>query len=224
MKYGRYILAAIPALLSLEAAAADRPCCPEEPGWYAGISGMAVFLNDTDIKNTTGLFPAHDILDYKTGYGFSGNVGYRILPSVRVELEVTKRQNDVDTFNGVPVVTGTNTFSAQSSIATMANVYYDYHNDSLISPYIGAGIGGVDVKSPLVYFVGPEAVTLKGWVLGYQFMAGINYEVPNTNFELNFGYRYLTTEDLKVKFDTVPGTASVPNTSSNLEMGGRFYF
>jgi opacity protein-like surface antigen len=214
---------------------AEEPCCRDNanPRWYAGFSGSLVMLRDTDIKNTSAVpgFVNPDSISFDPGFGVSGALGYRILSGVRGELEVAYRANEVDKDPNASNIIPSGSISQQKSVALMGNVYVDMHNDSPYTPYIGAGVGAVHVKSPRYYVItsGPsivENLRLKEWTLGYQFMLGVNYEVRMglTPFEINLGYRYFTGQDAETKFKTDGAKVEFPNDSHNLELGARMYF
>lgn len=214
-------------LLPLAASAADnRACCRPEPNWYVGLSGMAVFLKDTDISHP-GFTTAGGVdgQTYDIGYGLAGAVGYRIFSNIRMEFELAFRSNDVDTDPGADFVGGPAGTHEQKSIAVMLNTYYDYHNRTRFTPYAGAGIGKAYVKNPRFYTTGGgDTGTLKGWTIAYQFMGGINYELDSIPAELNLGYRYFTGQDLEKALPPASGNVSVPNDSHNVELGGKMFF
>jgi OmpA-OmpF porin, OOP family len=206
-------------------AAQQRACCRPQPRWYAAISGSAVFLDDVDITHTSTGFPNPDGQTFKTGFGLSGAVGYRIYPNIRGEIEATFRRNEADT-DTATIVTGTGS-ADQESYALMLNGYYDWHNSSRYTPYIGAGIGIANVSNPRFYNSGgSDTDTFEAWTMAYQFMAGLSYEI-NTGFrpiEIMVGYRYFTGEDAETDLPPAPGDHSLPNDSHNIELGGRIFF
>jgi opacity protein-like surface antigen len=183
----------------------------EKPNWYATISGYVPFLQDIELKEHSGsnTLQAPEF-EFDVGFGLGGAVGYRVSPYFRTELELAWRDNEFDNIGGfTPLDIDDSKYYSQQSIALMANAYLQYPNQTLFTPYVGAGIGAVYVKSPLKEYdviiqqvlTGQEIEGRRSeeWTLGYQFMAGVSYEVPNLQVaggsEIVLGYRYLTGEE-----------------------------
>lgn len=96
-------------------------------GFYAGgMLGVGAGGGETDKSG-------YD-LEFDPGLFLNGFVG-KDLGSVRVEGEVAYRQNDFNKFGGIPV------YGEMTSVAYMANIYYDVENDSVVTPYVGLGVG-----------------------------------------------------------------------------------
>lgn len=207
----------------------QRGCCRKEPRWYGAISGGAVFLDDTQHSDINGPL-AGDVQSYHAGFGFTGAVGYLVFPNIRTEVEISFRRNEVDKDLSAIALgdCGSNCTSRQSSIGLMTNAYYDFHNSTRFTPYIGAGIGMMRVKNPRLYgSSGNFSKKLTDDVLAYQFMSGISYEM-RSSFKpiiLSLGYRYVTGEDLKKNLGG-PTTSpiSTTNDSHNVEAGAKIFF
>jgi opacity protein-like surface antigen len=201
-----------------------RACCAGNgpPSWYIGVVGYVTFLKDVDIDRTAPF--SDDTYTTDMGYGFGAQVGYLLTPDIRLELEIARRTNDLDKLNGQVPTLANGTYSAQKSTAYMANAYYDFHNSSNYTPYLGGGVGRAFIKAP-VYYPGLQQF-LKEWVLAYQFMAGVNYELETdiNPIVFTFGYRYFSGQDPETKFNNAPITATYGNDSHNLELGGKFFF
>lgn len=221
-------LAVAMVCLSLPAQAVERACCRPVPNWYAGISGSVAFLKDVELDETPPQAGTSDKLSFDTGYNVSAQLGYRVFPNIRVEGEVGYRVNDLAEVDGVAFTPAPNFTSEHKSLALMGNVYYDWHNSSAITPYVGAGAGMVHIVTPItvIYIPTGESHRLREWTMAYQFMTGISYAIPDSPFEVNFGYRYFTGQDGEVSFTTVPGGYKVKfnNDSHNIEVGIRLFF
>lgn len=63
-----------------------------------------------------------------------------------------------------------------------ANVFYDWHNDSIFTPYIGGGLGYVKINQ----------ASRSDYKLAYQAMAGVAMELTE-KLSLFGGYRYVET-------------------------------
>jgi len=213
-------------------AEAARACCRPQPQWYGAVSGFLVFLGDTTYTHSNPAYDAAgpDFQTFKIGFGGSGAIGYKLTRSIRTEFEVAFRTSDVDT-DAATLTTGQTGSNTRRTLAFMVNGYYDYHNQTALTPYIGAGIGEAYVKSSRTYQdtgTGEMTAAQKGWALAYQFMAGVNYEteVGVTPIDLTLGYRYFTGADVETDkaISTAPSKFKFNNDSHNLELGGKIYF
>ncbi len=218
-----YIIIASLALPSA-AHALERACCHEgdNPRWYAGLSTSLVLLRPADIETTGPLVPTK--LSFEPGFGVAGAIGYKLLAGVRTELEVAYRRNELDNIDPPAGFR-----HLQDSVTIMGNVYIDLINDTPFTPYIGAGIGAIHVKSPVYYTIpGPpsETLSLKEWTLGYQGMLGISYalDAGRTPIVFSFGYRYVGSQEPEAEADTIAAGFKTSNDSHNFELGGRMYF
>lgn len=107
---------------------------------------------------------------------------------LRVELEFAMRGNSETSWDGnLGSIEGTWNHST-----LFANLYFDIHNDTAFTPWIGAGLGmsfayaGYDVKRGGDSFSMDERSTNFAWNVG----AGVAYNV-NENFAIDAGYRYV---------------------------------
>lgn len=239
-----FLRAASYALISLTLAAAAHAIpytgAPgrEMPRWYAQLGGSISFLDDysTRFINDVHYFSTSSF-KFKTGYAIRGNVGYMFSPYLSAELELARYGNSVDKQRGVNVsaIPAGGSSAPQNALAIMANGYARYPNRTLFTPYIGAGGGMLYIDTPLYAPIKDgsgnviESKDLKDWVLAYQFMAGLAYELPDNPFgtpsEIILGYRYLHGDDGEVKFSSIPGYGvRFQNVSHNIDLGWRLYF
>ncbi|MEE8515291.1 MAG: outer membrane beta-barrel protein [Alphaproteobacteria bacterium] len=173
------ILAAAAALMLPSLALAQMP-----PGGYASMSGGINLTNDSDITGTGINLTA----DFDNGWGLAGAVGYKYPSGLRLEGEISFRDNEVDSVSGVTTGSGD-----VSSFGFMANVLYDFGNGKIV-PYIGAGIGLAHVSFDAISPVGGSVVDDSDTVFAYQGIAGL--AVPlNDLVALSLDYRYFATAD-----------------------------
>jgi len=156
------------------------------------------------------------LLGLAVGYDFMPNNDY----PVRAELEYawrdkTKLLNESGSYNGINY-TGTGKVGAHS---LFLNTYIDLHNETSVTPYIGAGLGAarVSVEADASINGVPsnlrESETNFAWNVG----AGAACRV-NDSVSLDLGYRY---SDLgKVKVEDLLG-AKVKATSHDVILGLR---
>lgn len=141
---------------------------------YAGGYGGLGIAHDADTN--TGQIMTMDL-----GFGFGAFVGGRVTPNVRIEGEIGYRSNDLESLGG-GVVGGDVT-----SLAFMANAYYDIPVQSAVIPYVGAGVGMADVEMS-----GLRNDT--DTVFAFQLMAGGAVPV-SPNVALTAEYRLFATDD-----------------------------
>lgn len=144
-----------------------------DSGWYVGASIPVMYIDDTD-TTTTGSSAAgmlHDrqvppstyrgkaVTEYDTGYKLEGVVGYELLPNIRIELELFYSEADVDklTYSDVsttianqptihvPGETRPRVSGSAEQLGAMLNLWYDIDLGSKWTPYVGVGVGVMEV-------------------------------------------------------------------------------
>ena len=121
------------------------------------------------------------------GFAIAGQVGYGF-GNVRLEGEVGWRQNSLSKFSnffGDQNVDGNIT-----ALSVFANAYYDFHNDSPWTPYLGAGFGGLDVSADNIKAGGVAVTNDDQMVPAFQAIAGVQYAV-NEQLSLKADYHYV---------------------------------
>lgn len=143
----------------------------------------------------------------------------QMLP-LRVEIEFAMRGNSETEWSGM-FGTAEMTFN---STTLLANVYYDFHNSTAFTPYIGAGLGlafnylGVDTE----YYNGygdsmDDRQTNFAWQVG----VGVAYAI-NENIAVDAAYRYL---DLGyTQLDSHYGDMGIRPYNHEFMLGLRFGF
>jgi outer membrane protein OmpA-like peptidoglycan-associated protein len=173
-------------------------------GFYVGAETGLNIVPQTKFKNAFNGTATK--LSTDPGYAILGQAGYAFGP-VRVEGELGWRANGADKFKAPGFNDKAKGNLDASSV--FANAYYDFHNASAFTPFIGAGVGGVDVNADKLRDVRTGAIVSKDdqFVFGYQGIAGASYAL-NDNLSLKADYRYLRTTTAGLKDDTTPGTYS----------------
>lgn len=138
-------------------------------------------------------------LNKKTGdfndFLFSGAlaVGYDFNPKFNVSLRTELEYSFFSQFSSTEDVTipllGTSRMKVEASIETfLVNIYYDFHNSTKFTPYIGLGLGiafvcaGVDSEG---YIFNEKTQINLAWQVG----AGTFYAFTD-NISLDLSYRY----------------------------------
>ena len=171
--------------------------------WY--VSGNAGATLSPDITQTD-TFAAGSVTgdaDLDTGFGLSAAVG-RSFGNIRVEGEISYRDNDLAEWNNISGNLTGNLFTAtgplavdanSTSIGFMANGHYDFKTSGKWTPFVMGGLGvsrvNLDVKS-----VAGTAVTYdeSDTVVAYQVGAGVGYAL-SADTSVDLSYRFFATAD-----------------------------
>lgn len=154
-------------------------------GWYVGAEAGVNFvpkLKFNAVENTWNQ-------QQDPGYAILGQVGYGF-GKIRLEGELGWRQNEINKFSddfGSASPSGN-----ISGVSIMGNVYYDFVNSSKWTPYIGGGIGGIDVNFDNLKAGGVPVTNDGNFLFAYQGIAGVSYAV-NEQLSVKADYRYLGT-------------------------------
>ena len=184
-------------------------------GWYMGAGGLATFQSEAHSK----VGGATDKILFEPGWGLEGSGGYAWDNGVRMEGELAYRRSAVDK------ITGTGATSASGSIrnlSLMDNAFYDFHNSTRFTPYVGAGIGGSFVDAQNVATVNTRTLDQNRLAFAYQGIAGVQADIDK-HWSITADYRYFRT--LAPDFKTNLGDhATTENASHNIMIGVRYSF
>jgi outer membrane protein OmpA-like peptidoglycan-associated protein len=145
-----------------------------QPGFYIGAEGGLNWLLNTTVLGQS-VYP-------QTGFAAGGVIGYDFV-GPRVELEGVYRNNQHNvSFPGRAIS------NQVGQLGVMANVMYDFAAGSIITPYVGAGVG--------VAFVDGDS-SLGSTQFAYQGIIGLGWNV-DTNFRINLDGRYYGTTNPSV--------------------------
>ncbi len=187
----------------LLAAAGPVATAAAQEGFYASGFGGATFLFNSDVKQSTPTTTTAAEIEHETGFMAGGAVGYAFLNGLRLEIEGSYRENDLDSFqpNGGTTVNADGSISA---IAGMLNAYYDVSTGGPFVPYIGGGIGAA-VLSLDDFSTAPATPGFSDTdtQFAFQGMAGVGYKLT-PNITVGVEYRYFQTLDPDFS-DTVAG-------------------
>ncbi|MEL7487907.1 MAG: OmpA family protein, partial [Pseudomonadota bacterium] len=205
-------------------------------GLYGAIgAGLSYIGTDRDFEATAGPLQFDTDTDYENGIGVYTALGLDHGNDWRTELEFSYRDNDARFipgdnagFSGFPSgLTG-----EVQAYSFMLNAIRDFPTGSVVTPFVGGGIGGVRyeadyaasnpgaIGSPLTIAVDDSSTRL-----AFQGIAGVGVEMAE-NLNLDLSYRYFTS--LKPEFDgLLNGSATTFRTgyvSHSLFAGLRWNF
>jgi opacity protein-like surface antigen len=188
MKKNIFIITGCAMLLSVSSIAYSA-----EGPYVSGNLGIAM-ASDSDLSETG----ATGTMEFDQGFAFGVAAGYGF-GSTRVEGEIAYQKNDYDKLSiNVPGVGSwsTDVDGDATSTAFLVNGYYDFKNNSSITPFIGAGLGfaKVDVGAISVPGFGTVTTSADDTVFAYQIGAGVGFAV-NEKVSLDLKYRYFATSD-----------------------------
>lgn len=205
----RYLLGAGAALAMalgcVQQASAQLLVLPPGPkAFYFGGEGGWTSLQDQTDRSTPFVvrgraFSVGGKATYDDGYNIGARLGFQWGPW-RLEEEYSYRNNGLTSFAGF----GNGLFKGdRRSNSIMTNILYDFTFGWPVTPHIGGGVGAVEVldglnlQVPVTIAPGvtiPRGSVLRGsdWELGYQAIAGIEYNI-NPRLALDLDYRYLAT-------------------------------
>jgi opacity protein-like surface antigen len=179
---------------SLSAAAAGRP-----GPYFSGFLGSS-FARDTTVSgfDNTALpgTSYSDRVTFDPGIYVGGTGGFDF-GFLRLEGELSYRHANMNTITETTPSTGPflNVDGNQGVFATMFNVFFDLHNPSPVTPYVGGGIGLATIHISDTTALGNTLLyeDSNDTVFASQVGAGMDIAM-NRHFSLDLGYRYFMTE------------------------------
>jgi len=195
-------------------------------GPYLSIQGGATWVQDADFDyDLPSPFSVSGEAEFDTGFNVGLAAGYDY-GMARLEGEITYRENDFDKlkarFSGFG--SGTDgTFEGDvdgevNSLSFMVNGFWDFENQSSVTPYLGAGLGlaNVEVK-------GDDFDKDDDTVFAYQFAAGVAFAMT-PYLSLDLGYRYFATEDPELDDDGIGASYETEYQTHNATLGLRMTY
>jgi len=201
----RYFLICLAAsFFAGPALAQDEP--QADDGVYMRIGGGATFLNDWEqdyVFNPNILFfdppPRGQRLDLGSGFLAGAAVGFDYADGIRTELEYRYASVSIDSaavdqfdfMSGFALTPFTPDEDSIDAHFVFTNFYFDFHNNSPLTPFIGGGVGGAFVsnesgeRDAALAYQGRAGVSL---ALGGGFSADLEYIFTRTN-KLAYGPR-----------------------------------
>ncbi len=181
----------------------------ERDGWYFGLEGGAVMVNETQLGTA--------LVEFDHGYAVLGTIGYAFKNSNwRMEGEVGYRQND-----------GTQTINCQIYVCApgevrlkewtgMINAVYDVK----MSDRFGLGLGvGIGIDNPR--YSAPDGTDSNDKVFAAQALAGFTYRV-NQHWDLMLNYRYLWAGEAEFQASAAPIERTMDLEKHTITVGFRY--
>ena len=216
-------LAAI-AFLSTLALPAISPAASDYPGGYmSGFLGINV-NSDTNASGTDFFLNEdfNDRVEFDPGISFGGTAGYDF-GAVRLEGELSYKHAGIGSITSQNGFRFRNVNGGIGATAMMFNGFFDLHNNSRLTPYLGGGIGFAGLHLSDTTTLGePLYGAADDTVFAYQLGAGVEIDL-NRFYSLDIGYRYFATDTATFDSDLDIST-SMKFESHNATLGFRFKF
>lgn len=194
--FGVLVAAPAAAQMPTQADQADGP----RGSIYARLGAGIIWNDDLDLDvdfSPNAIFPAALpgpatglASEYGAGAQYVGAIGFSYPNGTRTELEYRYSSIEPDLVRTLPEGGfGVSAASASGDFRThvlMSNVYYDFRNSSRLTPYIGAGVGGVFIE---------EGQGLTDSAFAYQAKAGFSYEMAE-DWSVDLEYLYARSSQL----------------------------
>ena len=209
----KYFLIALAGLLATASAVTAQ-------GWYLGGFGGISDTDDAPFGTALGTVTP----EFDSGTTYGAVLGYDT-STWRFEGEISMRDGDVENhiLGAAPLPGPT---GEASSTAFLANVIYDFNRDGSVRPYVGAGLGYLDVDfenfgvTPI-----PDVLDDSDSSLAYQLLVGIGFAL-NADWSLFVDYRWLTADDLSLTASPSAGStmSDVDYEVQDFTVGLRYSF
>jgi len=185
--------------------------------------------------------------EFETGLAVAGEFGLDYDGALRSGVEIVYTRSDVDTHSGVTLGGGdigaldaaalagapdplgvtiadlvADGQGELTSTGVFLNAYYDFNRSGDFRPYVGAGIGFLDVD--VEYAPSGVGIIDDGETkFAYQLKAGVSFQASET-WEVFGEYAYRASEDIAVTNDLFPGTLDIENQQNLFSVGARYRF
>jgi opacity protein-like surface antigen len=208
------VVAALATILIPSLVRGEPPGMGPYVSWFIGVS--APQERHADSYDYYGSYD--DRVEFDSGIDVGGSGGYDF-GYVRLEEELSYKYGDID---AVHDTTSNATYhdidGSMGVFAAMFNCFFDLHNNSPVTPYLGGGIGVAVLHLDDTYYDHGKLYDADDdTVFAYQVGAGVEINI-NRSFSLDLGYRYFVTDKgrfegdglgTRMKFESHNGTVGV---------------
>lgn len=207
------LLAAL-ALASASSAVAgpygSEPLYPTNPtysgvasdaGWYFGMNGGFLWMNDVDIEGLN--------FDFDTGWSALGVVGYNFGSGFGLGLSTGYMRGEFSSVSAFGTTLGVD--ADLHMIPVTLNGSYTLDLTDTVLLYVGGGIGAAwtELNADSIQGI-PVSAREDSWHLAWQTRAGIGFKVTE-GVSLNLGYRFMSIVD---------GVGDVENANGHMAEAG----
>ncbi len=225
-------LVAIAILAGMAAIPAASFASPARPGSY-----MSLFLGASAQQDTTATISEFNPVTTKNaqvqfdpGINVGGTAGYDF-GFLRLEGEVSYKQGEISSVSEQAFGTRyVNVDGHLGAFAMMINGFFDLHNESPITPYLGGGMGFASLNLSKTRGVDANTGALNYHIFQsdddsvFAYQAGAGMEVAlNQRFSFDLGYRYFCTSRGSFRKDW-PNSTDLKLESHNAAVGLRLKF
>ena len=221
------------ALLIVVALPEISQAMPMWPGPYVtGFIGATLHRRNDNVTttdfSTTPNSTFNEQVRFDPGVYVGGAAGFDF-GFLRMEGEISYKEADI---KSITDNTGVNQYrdvdGNLGALAFMANAFFDFHNYTPVTPYVGGGIGFATVHMTDTFATNASNQRLLMYprdddaVFAYQVGAGLDVAL-NRRFSLDLGYRYFNTDWAGFSRNLL-ATSGVRFESHNLTIGFRTKF
>lgn len=175
-----------------------------QAGAYVTGEGGVSFMPDQELTHTP-VGTVGQSLD--TGYNYGGALGYDFGNGTRVELDSLTTRSEVNALGG------RSAGGHVDATGLMINGKYDLMQDSITTPYVGAGLGFQNVGAKVAGMHG------QNWKPAYQLEAGLRHEISD-DVSVFGEYRWTQSESSEISGG---GASARQNFSNNALLAGVTY-
>jgi outer membrane protein OmpA-like peptidoglycan-associated protein/outer membrane protein W len=234
MSLKKALLAA--TMLALPLTAQAQPISGLYVGAGAGINWLMESDIDVSGAAVSGLTAAQRNGSAEFDLGWVGvvSLGYGFGNGVRVEIEGSYRENEVDSVSGFPgLVRPLRSDGKARSYGVMANALYDFNLGpaSFVQPYIGVGAGYMwhEYDGVRVTDGAGTVASIDGddGQFAYQAIVGGAFPINSVpGLAITAEYRFMGTlnPEIETRINGVRGTSEVENYNHSLLLGVRYAF
>ncbi len=220
MTLKRVFLAALVAGGMIGSAAADDMERPT--GFYLSGGGGANFLDRDTIPNILGATGNHNI-SYESGWLGIGALGYKFDETLRIEVELGYRDNNIQGVSNLPVGPTLVTNSSDvTAFSQLVNVIFDIPISERVDVSVGGGVGGALVDAQIA-IPGTVALNDDQYGFAYQALAGLTYQLF-PRWQAVAEYRYFATAGSDLDASLVPLEVELDYDSHAAVVGLRYFF
>ena len=168
-------------------------------GFYVAAGGGATLITDTTDTPQKGITGSGDEADWDLDFGFSagGSAGYDF-GDFRTEAEFSFQSANFR--HGEEIDNDDENKKADDNLTVMAilaNGFFDLDTGTPFVPFIGIGVGAVNLSVKLAEGDDDPTFEGSGWGFGYQANLGVAYEIVDA-VALTLGYKFFGTLETEV--------------------------